>query len=83
MGGEDVLENLQPMHKHCNNEDKQAIAYKAEYNYDIKSDLEDTVYRVRITVSKKRADAEQEIKCADKKERYNNRRCHKKRQKQR
>ncbi|MBO5739978.1 MAG: HNH endonuclease, partial [Alphaproteobacteria bacterium] len=55
LGGKNTLDNLQPMHKHCNNEDKQAIAYQTEYNYDLKSDLEETVYNVRITVSKKRA----------------------------
>ena len=51
LGGKNTLDNLQPMHKHCNNEDKQAIAYQTEYNYDLKSDLEETVYNVRITVS--------------------------------
>ena len=52
LGGKDTLDNLQPMHKHCNNEDKQATAYQTEYNYDIKSNLTNTVYSIRITISK-------------------------------
>ncbi len=86
LGGADTLENLQPMHKHCNNEDKQATAYQEEYNYDIQSDLQETVYNVRITISKKRADTEQGIKQERKKVKYNNHQRHKnttKNQKQR
>lgn len=86
LGGADTLENLQPMHKHCNNEDKQATAYQEEYNYDIQSDLQETVYNVRITISKKRADTEQGIKQERKKAKYNNHQRHKnttKNQKQR
>ena len=78
LGGENTLQNLQPMHKHYNNEDKQATAYQTEYNYDIKTDLENTIYNVRITISKKRADTEQGIKQERKKEKYTNHQCRKK-----
>ena len=72
LGGEDSLDNLQPMHKHCNNAIKQDIAYQNEYNYDITSDLQETVYNVRITISKKRADTKQNIKQQRQKAKYNN-----------
>ncbi|MEE1111295.1 MAG: HNH endonuclease [Alphaproteobacteria bacterium] len=52
LGGTDDLENLQPMHKHCNNESKQAIAYDTEYKYDIKAGLEQTILNVNITLSR-------------------------------
>ena len=54
-GGADTLDNLQPMHKHCNNVCKQDIVYKEDYTYNIKSGMEEAAYSVRITVSKKRA----------------------------
>ncbi len=62
LGGEDTLANLQPMHKHCNNEDKQATTYQTEYKYDIQSDLQETIYNVRITISKKRAQTNKQTK---------------------
>jgi hypothetical protein len=76
LGGTDDLENLQPMHKRCNNESKQAIAYETEYEYDIKSDLQQTVFSVRVTVSKskKNSDVEKYNNC--KRYRKNNRQKH-------
>ena len=76
LGGTDDLENLQPMHKRWNNESKQAIAYETEYEYDIKSDLQQTVFSVRVTVSKskKNSDVEKYNNC--KRYRKNNRQKH-------
>lgn len=55
-GGDDSLNNLQPMHKTCNNESKQDTLYQTEYKNDIKSNLQKTSVNIRITGSQKRAD---------------------------
>jgi hypothetical protein len=66
-GGGDSLDNLQPMHKHCNNASKCDCVYQVEYHYDIQSELEETVLSVRVAVCKR-----QEPKRDKKKVRYNN-----------
>lgn len=56
-GGSDELSNLQPMHKICNNEMKENLVYRTDYQYDIYSELEDTITSVRVTtVCKKQPD---------------------------
>lgn len=66
-GGTNDIENLQPMHKHCNNAMKNDCVYQAEYEYDIQSGLEEAIVNVRVTVHKK-----QEPHKDKKKSRYNN-----------
>lgn len=51
-GGTDTIDNLQPMHKICNNESKNDLSYQGEYTYDIKNNLEETILSVRISVVK-------------------------------
>lgn len=51
-GGGDSLDNLQPMHKHCNNEAKADCVYQEDYRYDIQTELEHTILDVRVVVSK-------------------------------
>ena len=52
-GGKDSLENLQPMHKRCNNAVKGAHVYQMDYHYDIRSELENVILDVRVSVCKK------------------------------
>ena len=52
-GGADSLDNLQPMHKHCNNASKGECVYQVDYRYDIQSELEHTILDVRVAVCKK------------------------------
>ena len=51
-GGTDTIDNLQPMHKICNNESKNDVSYQGEYTYNIKNNLEETILSVRISVAK-------------------------------
>lgn len=83
LGGQDTLDNLQPMHKHCNNAIKQDTPYQNEYNYDITSDLHETIYNVRITISKKRSDTNKQANKRTKRYNNNQRRKNSKNQKQR
>lgn len=69
-GGADGLDNLQPMHKTCNNAMKENCLYCAEYSYDIKEGMQDAIVNVRLTVCKK-----QEPTKDKKKTKYNNKRC--------
>ena len=55
LGGKDTLDNLQPMHKHCNNASKNDTAYTTEYDYDIKTELISTIFSVRIPNAKGQA----------------------------
>ena len=74
-GGSDELSNLQPMHKTCNNEMKENLVYKADYEYDICSELEQTILSVRVTAICKKQQGntnEQNTKKPAKKQRYNN-----------
>ena len=66
-GGADLLENLQPMHRHCNNAAKNDCVYQMDYHYDIQTELEHTILDVRVAVCKKQ---KQESK--KKKGKYNN-----------
>lgn len=69
-GGCDDLSNLQPMHKSCNNEKKENLLYQADYQYDIYSELENTITSVRVTTVCKKQPNNTNQK--HKKERYNN-----------
>ncbi len=74
-GGSDDLSNLQPMHKACNNEMKENLIYKADYKYDICSELERTILSVRVTtICKNQSNGSETEKAKEhlKKERYNN-----------
>jgi 5-methylcytosine-specific restriction endonuclease McrA len=66
-GGADSVENLQPMHRHCNNAAKNDCVYQMDYHYDIQTELEHTILDVRVAVCKKQ---KQESK--KKKGKYNN-----------
>lgn len=68
-GGADLLENLQPMHRHCNNAAKNDCVYQMDYHYDIQTELEHTILDVRVAVCKK-SRTEQNAK--KKKGKYNN-----------
>ena len=67
-GGEDCLENLQPMHKCCNNASKCDGVYQVDYRYDIKSELVDTIMSVRVTTIPRK----KKNKSDNKKEKYHN-----------
>ena len=64
-GGGDSLDNLQPMHKHCNNASKCDCVYQVDYCYDIQSELGSAILDVRVAVCK-------EDGAHKKKGRYNN-----------
>jgi hypothetical protein len=66
-GGTDNLDNLQPMHKHCNNAAKNDTVYQEEYEYNITENLQETVLSTRAFVYRKQV---AEIK--RKKAKYNN-----------
>lgn len=68
-GGADSVENLQPMHRHCNNASKNDCVYQMDYHYDIQTELEHTILDVRVAVCKK-SRTEQNAK--KKKGKYNN-----------
>lgn len=68
-GGTDAIDNLQPMHKKCNNDIKENLLYVADYHYDIKSDMTETCLSVRVAVRKKKKGKTEQKK---KKEKYNN-----------
>lgn len=53
-GGTDAVDNLQPMHKKCNNDIKENLLYVADYYYDIKSDISETCLSVRGRCVKRR-----------------------------
>ena len=69
-GGSDDISNLQPMHKTCNNEMKENLVYKTDYEYDICSEIEQTILSVRVTaICKKQPD---KTNAKHIKEHYNN-----------
>lgn len=61
-GGGDSIDNLQPMHKHCNNAEKNDVVYEGEYKYDIKSNMYEAFLDVRLTINKKSEDKVKEVK---------------------
>ena len=68
-GGGDSINNLQPMHKHCNNASKNDnIVYEGDYEYDIKSNLYKAILDMRPVVSKQNIE-----EATKKKEKYKNR----------
>ena len=61
-GGNDDLNNLQPMHKHCNNASKNNSLYQYTYNYDIQLDLYEIAANERVTTCKKHIKKEKRTK---------------------
>lgn len=70
-GGNDSLNNLQPMHKRCNNASKNNLVYQTEHTYDIRTNLEETVLTVRI-LSPKKHDNKNPEQNKSKKQHYKN-----------
>ena len=67
-GGGDSINNLQPMHKHCNNASKNDnIVYEGGYKYDIKSNMYQAFLDVRLVISKQKTED-----ATKKKEKYKN-----------
>lgn len=69
-GGSDSLDNLQPMHRHCNNAVKADCLCQVDYRYDIKSGLVETIMSVRVTAVAKNTDENSNKKKG--KEKYSN-----------
>ena len=63
------MDNLQPMHKHCNNASKCDCLYQVDYCYDIQSELVHAILDVRVAVCKNVSKEKDEAK---KKAKYNN-----------